>query len=84
MCAAMSKKGTTTTPFDMLVLNRASRYHLCIEALRRQARTADKALTDKAHELTAFYHEALDKHRKHVVEHLEDVPEVRNWKWDQN
>jgi len=77
------EEGTTTTPFDMLVLNRTSRYHLCIEALRRQARITDKALTDKAHELTAFYHEALDKHRKHVVEHLEDVPEVRNWKWAQ-
>jgi xylulose-5-phosphate/fructose-6-phosphate phosphoketolase len=70
------EEGTTTTPFDMVVLNRASRYHLCIEALRRAPRM--KAHADRIIERCNL---ALSAHRKYVVEHLEDMPEVANWKW---
>src|SRR5204863_1688078 len=38
-----NEQGTTTTPFDMVVKNGISRYHLCIEALRRAPRMADRA-----------------------------------------
>jgi xylulose-5-phosphate/fructose-6-phosphate phosphoketolase len=70
------EEGTTTTPYDMLVLNRASRYHLCIEALRRAPH-----YEDRARELIKLTEDALDAHRKYVVEHLEDLPAIRNWKW---
>ncbi len=70
------EEGTTTTPFDMLVLNRASRYHLCIEAMRRLPK-----LQEKAHALIDLCNEQIDMHRKYVVEHLEDMPDVRNWRW---
>jgi len=71
-----AEEGTTTTPFDMLVLNRASRYHLCIEAMRRLPKQQDKA-----HALIDSCNEQIDIHRKYVVEHQEDMPDVRNWRW---
>ena len=70
------EEGTTTTPFDMLVLNQASRYHLCIEGLRRAPR-----YQERARELIKMTEAALDAHRKYIVEHLEDMPAIRNWKW---
>ncbi len=60
----------------MLVLNRSSRYHLCIEGLRRAPR-----YKERARELIKMTEDALDAHRKYVVEHLEDMPAIRNWKW---
>jgi xylulose-5-phosphate/fructose-6-phosphate phosphoketolase len=68
------EEGTTTTPFDMVVLNKTSRYHLCIEALRR-------APQRKGTEIIALCEQALDAHRKYIVEHLEDPPEITNWRW---
>lgn len=70
------EEGTTTTPFDMVVLNKTSRYHLCIEALRRVPR-----MQERAGELIDRCQAALDAHRRYVVEHLEDMPEVRDWRW---
>jgi xylulose-5-phosphate/fructose-6-phosphate phosphoketolase len=71
-----NEQGTTTTPFDMVVLNGMSRYHLCIEALRRAARMRDRAPTLIA-ECTARIAEAT----AYAREHLEDLPEIRNWMW---
>ncbi len=59
----------------MLVLNQTSRYHLCIEALRRVPR-----LQDKARDLINRCNEALEAQRKLVVERFEDMPAIRNWK----
>jgi xylulose-5-phosphate/fructose-6-phosphate phosphoketolase len=70
------EQGTTTTPFDMVVLNEMSRYHLCIEALRRAYRN-----NTRARELTVYYREMLARHEIYVREYLEDMPEVRNWTW---
>ncbi|EME20351.1 phosphoketolase family protein [Rhodococcus triatomae] len=69
-----SEQGTTTTPFDMVVLNRMSRYHLVIEALRRSRR-----VPERGDELAAYCRTQLERHRAHVVEYLEDLPEVRDW-----
>jgi xylulose-5-phosphate/fructose-6-phosphate phosphoketolase len=71
-----NEQGTTTTPFDMVVLNGMSRYHLCIEALRRAARVRDRAPTLIA-ECTARVAEAT----AYAREHLEDMPEIRDWMW---
>ncbi|MDO8430891.1 MAG: phosphoketolase family protein [Candidatus Binatus sp.] len=70
------EEGTTTTPFDMLVLNRASRYHLCIDALKRAPH-----FEARARELIEKTEEALAAHRKYIAEHLEDMPVIRNWRW---
>ena len=69
------EEGTTTTPFDMVVLNKTSRFHLCLEALRRASTIPGSG------QLIELCQNALDRHRKYVVEHLEDIPEIANWKW---
>jgi xylulose-5-phosphate/fructose-6-phosphate phosphoketolase len=68
------EQGTTTTPFDMTVRNKASRYHLVMDAINN-ARRLPRGATD----LKAWCEAQLQKHEKYVVEHLEDMPEVRNW-----
>jgi len=69
------EEGTTTTPFDMVVLNGASRYHLCIEALRRSR------AGETGREFVAYCEKMLNEHRRYVIEHLEDMPEITNWRW---
>ncbi|MGZ4710371.1 MAG: phosphoketolase family protein, partial [Acidimicrobiales bacterium] len=70
------EQGTTTTPFDMVVLNRMSRYHLVAEALRRS-----KRLPAGSAELSTYCDDMLERHHAYVREHLEDMPEVRDWTW---
>ncbi len=71
-----NEEGTTTTPFDMVVKNGMSRYHLCMEAIRRAPRMAGRAA-----ELTERCTAMLRRHEAHIREHLEDLPEVRDWTW---
>ncbi|MFL5800610.1 MAG: phosphoketolase [Roseiflexaceae bacterium] len=71
-----NEEGTTTTPFDMVVRNGMSRYHLCMLALRYAARTPDGADT-----MLQLCTTMLDRHAAYVREHLEDMPEVRDWVW---
>jgi xylulose-5-phosphate/fructose-6-phosphate phosphoketolase len=70
------EEGTTTTPFDMVVLNGISRFHLAMEALRR-SRRPPKDLEGNLRRCQAM----LDKHHDYVREHFEDMPEVRDWVW---
>jgi xylulose-5-phosphate/fructose-6-phosphate phosphoketolase len=70
------EEGTTTTPFDMVVRNHISRYHLCMEALRRARRAPVGGET-----LVEHCEDMLRRHHAYVVEHLEDMPEVRDWRW---
>jgi xylulose-5-phosphate/fructose-6-phosphate phosphoketolase len=69
-------RGTTTTPFDMVVLNEMSRYHLAIEALKHVPR-----LRARADEVTELFNAKLYEHHEYIREHLEDMPEIRNWYW---
>ena len=68
------EQGTTTTPFDMTVRNNASRYHLVMDAINNARR-----LPQGATELKAWCESQLARHERYVVEHLEDMPEVRDW-----
>jgi xylulose-5-phosphate/fructose-6-phosphate phosphoketolase len=70
------EEGTTTTPFDMVVRNKMSRYHLCIEAMRRASRVG--ALTPA---LIAECNDLLVRHEAYVRVHLEDPPEIQEWVW---
>jgi xylulose-5-phosphate/fructose-6-phosphate phosphoketolase len=71
-----NEEGTTTTPFDMVVLNGMSRYHLAIEAMKRAPRV--KNLTP---DLIAECEDMLTRHQSYVRNNLEDMPEVRDWAW---
>jgi len=68
------EEGTTTTPFDMVVRNLASRFHLAIDAINNSRRSPSGAAA-----LKAWCLERLAEHEAYVVEHLEDMPDVRNW-----
>jgi len=70
------EEGTTTTPFDMAVMNDLDRFHLVndvierVDALGPFAAYAQQAIRDK-----------LIEHREYIRAHGEDLPEVRNWRW---
>ena len=70
------EEGTTTTPFDMTVLNKLDRYTLALDAARHMERFADRlrAVEQK-------HSEMIERHKLYVSENGEDMPEVRNWKW---
>lgn len=69
------EEGTTTTPFDMVVRNGASRYDLVMDALNNCKRSIAGSS-----DLKAWCEEQLARHAEYVVENLEDMPQVRDWK----
>jgi xylulose-5-phosphate/fructose-6-phosphate phosphoketolase len=70
------EEGTTTTPFDMTVLNDLDRFHLAEDVLDRVPQAGPRA-----EGLRQILAEKLRAHRAYVVEHGEDMPEVSTWKW---
>ncbi|ASR09257.1 phosphoketolase [Rhizobium leguminosarum bv. viciae] len=70
------EEGTTTTPFDMTVLNELDRFHLAIESIERVP-----GLKEKAGEALAAFRGKLAEHHDYVREYGEDMPEVRKWTW---
>ena len=72
-----NEQGTTTTPFDMVVLNEMSRYHLVHggAAPRRGARPPAPMRS------IAYCDAMLARHQRYVREHFEDMPEIRDWGW---
>jgi xylulose-5-phosphate/fructose-6-phosphate phosphoketolase len=72
------EEGTTTTPFDMVVLNNLDRYQLALDAIKRIPRFSSQV--EKATERSWA---SLDRHKLYVSEHGDDMPEVRDWQWPQ-
>ena len=72
------EQGTTTTPFDMTVLNEIDRFHLVLDVL---ARVPEFATRPNATALAAHCHERLAEHTRYVRSHGEDMPEIRDWRW---
>ncbi|OFE15894.1 phosphoketolase [Humibacillus sp. DSM 29435] len=69
-----SEEGTTTTPFDMVVRNGVDRYHLVMDAINNSKRQVPGAS-----DLKAWCESQLERHHAYIIEHLEDMPEVRDW-----
>jgi xylulose-5-phosphate/fructose-6-phosphate phosphoketolase len=69
-------KGTTTTPFDMVVLNGVSRFHLAIDALKHVTR-----LRSQASDAIDLFQQKLHEHSVYIRQHFEDLPEIRHWHW---
>lgn len=71
-----AEQGTTTTPFDMVVLNRMSRFHLAKEIVRRaQRRVAGW------NDLVRLCDNRLAEHESYIREHLADLPDIAEWTW---
>jgi xylulose-5-phosphate/fructose-6-phosphate phosphoketolase len=70
------EEGTTTTPFDMCVLNNLDRFQLALDVIRRVPR-----LKNKVDEAQQWYSEKIQQHKLYVSENGEDLPEILNWKW---
>jgi xylulose-5-phosphate/fructose-6-phosphate phosphoketolase len=71
-----NEQGTTTTPFDMVVLNQMSRYHLAMEAINRSPRVRPQAAG-----FTSELNSLIERAVQYSREHLEDMPEISNWTW---
>jgi len=70
------EEGTTTTPFDMVVLNRLDRFHLVEAAARHVPKLAPMA----AYVVQAV-RDKLIEHKDYIAQHGEDMPEIRDWGW---
>jgi len=70
------EKGTTTTPFDMAVINGIDRYHLAIAAIEQIPILADRGTSARQ-----SFHAKLIEHHRYVREHGQDMPEVQDWHW---
>jgi xylulose-5-phosphate/fructose-6-phosphate phosphoketolase len=70
------EEGTTTTPFDMAVLNDIDRFHLVKDVVDRVP-----SLGPRAAYLTQIIRDKLIDHQRYIRQHGEDMPEIRDWKW---
>jgi xylulose-5-phosphate/fructose-6-phosphate phosphoketolase len=70
------ERGTTTTPFDMVVLNDLDRFHLVLDVIRRVP-----GLAERAGDLRERMQQKLEEHRAYIREHGDDMPEVKEWRW---
>ncbi|MHB1566014.1 MAG: phosphoketolase family protein [Acidiferrobacter sp.] len=72
-------EGTTTTPFDMVVLNKIDRFHIAIDVLRRASR-----LRAEVDDVVDLLKHKLTDHEAYTREHLVDLPEIENWHWTED
>ncbi len=70
------EEGSTSTPFDMVVCNELSRFHLVIEALRRLPN-----IKNRAENLIDICQRKLITHKSYIHQQGEDLPEIENWHW---
>lgn len=77
MCAVSRKRGTTTTPFDMVMLNDLDRFHLVLDVIDRV-----DGLGTRAAMLRQRMVDARMAARRYTRDHGEDDPAITNWTWD--
>jgi len=70
------EEGTTTTPFDMVVLNDMDRFKLAMDVIDRVPSLATKA----AYAKQELAHKRI-QHKRYVAEHGDDMPEIKDWRW---
>ncbi|MFK7963594.1 MAG: phosphoketolase [Burkholderiaceae bacterium] len=73
------EEGTTTTPFDMVVLNDMDRFHLVMDVINRVP-----GLSERAGHVQQAMRDKLIKHKHYIERHGEDMPEIRHWRWKED
>ena len=70
------EEGTTTTPFDMCVINDLDRFHLVGDVIDRVPKLGERAAYAKQE-----IRDRLIDHREYIRRHGDDMPEIKNWTW---
>ena len=70
------EEGTTTTPFDMVVLNNLDRFHLASDVI-----DVVPGLAIRAAHVRQIMRDKLLEHRDYIIRHGEDMSEIRHWAW---
>jgi xylulose-5-phosphate/fructose-6-phosphate phosphoketolase len=70
------EEGTTTTPFDMVVLNDLDRFHLVDDVIRRVP-----GLSERAGDVRQVIAVKRREHKRYIAIHGEDMPEIQKWRW---
>jgi len=70
------EEGTTTTPFDMTVLNQLDRFHLAMDVIDRVPSLGAAAAHEKQ-----ILRNRLIEHKLWIAQHGDDMPEIRDWQW---
>ncbi len=70
------EEGTTSTPFDMVVMNDMDRFHLVADVIDRVPRLRNQAVY-----LKQYIRDKLIDHKQYIYKHGEDMPEIQNWQW---
>jgi xylulose-5-phosphate/fructose-6-phosphate phosphoketolase len=72
------EEGTTTTPFDMVVLNELDRFHLAMDVIDRLPQLGARAAY-----LKPALREKLIEHKHYICKYGDDMPEIAGWRWGQ-
>ena len=70
------EEGTTTTPFDMVVMNDMDRFHLVMDVIDRVP-----GLSDRASDVRRAMVDKRAEHKRYIAVHGEDLPEIIAWRW---
>ena len=71
------EEGAVTTPFDMRVQNNIDRFNLVIDTVKRLPQLGNRGAF-----LIQLMKDKLVEHRQYITVHGEDMPEIRDWKWN--
>jgi xylulose-5-phosphate/fructose-6-phosphate phosphoketolase len=74
------EEGTTTTPFDMNVRNRTSRYHLIMQAIRLASKSNER-VASQANDKVSYYSYILDEYKQFIQKNGKDPAEISEWTW---